>query len=165
MRCVDSLLQVPSRAAAPFYIAPLERYYYYSPKGLAISSANGKVRKSGEIKTSPFLSFWYLGGFGVDGTDTAVRDWRRAAQAETETTGTTAAGAAQPRCKIAQSMAALPQHVMDKNDPNRKRLNKTEREKKRKKMSKSGVPLCKQCGQEWGNCRHTRDKQPPQVSA
>lgn len=145
-------MQVPSRAVAPFYIAPYERYYYYSPKGLEITGANGKVRKSGETKTSPFMSFWYIGGFGVDGTDTAVRDWRadtsKAAKADGEH--------AQPRCKLAQSMAALPQHVMDRNDPNRRRLNRTEREKRRKKVSKSGVPLCKQCGQEWGKCRHTR---------
>jgi hypothetical protein len=146
-----SSLQVPARAVAPFYIVPTERYYYYSPKGLAITGANGKVRKSGETKTSPFLTFWYIGGFGSDGTEIAVRDWR--ADSSNAAEGCTQA---QPRCKLAQSMAALPQHAMDRNDPNRKRLNRTEREKRRKKVSKSGAPLCKQCGQEWGNCRHTR---------
>ena len=113
--------------------------------------ANGQVRKSGETKTSPFLTFWYIGGLGIDGTDIAVRDWN------TETSkGPEDGTRAQLRCKLAQSMAALPQHAMDKSDPNRIRLNRTEREKLRKKTSKSGAPLCKQCGQEWGNCRHTR---------
>lgn len=64
----------------PFYVAPVKRYYYWTPKALiaarreasnktenAVGAESGKARRKkhhigrlGE-RTSPFLSFWYCG--------------------------------------------------------------------------------------------------------
>ena len=139
---VRRVAAVTSRAADPFYILQTARYYYYAPKGLGIANAKGTARKAKETKTSPFISFWYVGGLGVAGTAAAIQAWQRAPSA--------------PAATLAQSSAALPQNVMDEYDPNRKKLSKREREKLRKKVSRDGKPLCKTCGQIWGNCRHTK---------
>jgi hypothetical protein len=40
----------------PMYLCPPDRYTYESPKGVA--DATGKIRKSGERKTAPYMSFW-----------------------------------------------------------------------------------------------------------
>ena len=70
---VRRVAAVPSRAANPFYVVPAERYCYYAPKGLGIANAKGTARKAKETKTSPFISFWYVGGLGVAGT---AAPWR-----------------------------------------------------------------------------------------
>ena len=49
--------QVPCKAIAPFFIAPTERYQYRAPNGAL--GANGVARKAGQVKTSPFLTFWH----------------------------------------------------------------------------------------------------------
>lgn len=46
------------------YLCPHSRYLYESPKGVA--NALGETRKSGERKTAPFMSFWYIGASQQD---------------------------------------------------------------------------------------------------
>ena len=142
----------PTRSEPPFYIAPTERYFYHAPRGppgAGTRNAAGAVRQSGEAKTSPFLSFWYIGGLGAQ---------TKATQAAWEAAGAIAAGGETlaARCQLARLPAQLPQHVMDSSDPNRRKLSREEKQAKRKKVSASGKPLCGQCGQIHGNCKHTR---------
>ena len=77
-------------APAPFYLAPVKRYYYWTPKALVKESAQVRVEEGGRKKrghrgplgerTSPFLSFWYcaLGGVQKDvvGTRGLMKDSR-----------------------------------------------------------------------------------------
>eukprot|EP00976_Prorocentrum_cordatum_P076564 1182359-Prorocentrum_minimum.AAC.3 len=58
-------------APKPFYLAPVKRYYYWTPKALVKESEKTRVEGGGRKKrghrgalgerTSPFLSFWYCG--------------------------------------------------------------------------------------------------------
>lgn len=75
----------------PFYVAPVKRYYYWTPKaligarraasGTTLDAESGKARRKkhhigrlGE-RTSPFLSFWYC-GMGTHLQPEALR-WHR----------------------------------------------------------------------------------------
>jgi len=46
---------------------------------------------------------------------------------------------------------------MDMEDPNRKALTWKETLAARKTHSADGAKLCKQCGQKWGGCKHTKN--------
>ena len=54
-----------------FYIAPRKRYHYWTPKGRRsdVSGGGAKAKTHGHTnaalgaRTSPFVSFWYCGGF------------------------------------------------------------------------------------------------------
>lgn len=59
------------RAGDCFYLVPLKRYYYWTPKGRRKDIAGGGAKKHTHghtnaalgARTSPFVSFWYCGGF------------------------------------------------------------------------------------------------------
>lgn len=58
---------------------------------------------------------------------------------------------------LAPAVEQLPHNMRDSFDPLRKRLPKHLRAKQRKTHAPDGRKLCKQCGQIWGNCKHTRE--------
>lgn len=55
---------------SPFYVVPLKRYNYWTPRGRRadVSSGGTKAKTHGHtnaalgVRTSPFISFWYVGG-------------------------------------------------------------------------------------------------------
>lgn len=60
-----------AEGSGAFYLAPRKRYHYWTPKGRRadISSGGAKAKTHGHTnaalgsRTSPFVSFWYCGGF------------------------------------------------------------------------------------------------------
>jgi len=108
------------RQTLPFYVAPVKRYYYWTPKPLiAARKAQQGVETSGKTRrkkshvgrlgerTSPFLSFWYC-GMGDDLQPEALRWHRKLPRA--------AVGG----YTVARNPNDLPMHVLDEWDPRRK---------------------------------------------
>jgi len=91
----------------PFYIAPRKRYNYWTPRGRRsdLTSGGAKAKTHGHtnaalgIRTSPFVSFWYCGGFGP-----ALR--KRVTPPE--------------GCELCWSTEELPPGVLSESDPRRK---------------------------------------------
>ena len=56
--------------SAPLYLVPYKRYYYWTPRGrrMDVASGGAKSKTHGHtnaalgVRTSPFVSFWYVGG-------------------------------------------------------------------------------------------------------
>ena len=108
------------RQTLPFYVAPVKRYYYWTPKPLIAArkaqqgvELGGKTRRKkshvgrlGE-RTSPFLSFWYC-GMGDDLQPEALRWHRKLPRA--------AVGG----YTVARNPNDLPMHVLDEWDPRRR---------------------------------------------
>ena len=108
------------RQTLPFYVAPVKRYYYWTPKPLiAARKAQQGVDESGKTRrkkshvgrlgerTSPFLSFWYC-GMGDDLQPEALRWHRKLPRA--------AVGG----YTVARNPNDLPMHVLDEWDPRRR---------------------------------------------
>ena len=108
------------RQTLPFYVAPVKRYYYWTPKPLIAARKaqqagdveGGKARRKkshvgrlGE-RTSPFLSFWYC-GMGDSLQPEALRWHRKLPRAAVD--GYT----------VARNPNDLPMHVLDEWDPRR----------------------------------------------
>ena len=113
---------------------------------------------------APFVSFWYLlapsataaavaSGTGT-GTGTGAEDrprhhpWWSTTSAqrpkEIPGTGTPSVGRVHP-------LGSLPMHLRDSADPTRVRAKPS----KGPRLSRDGRPLCRQCGQISGLCKHT----------
>eukprot|EP00873_Tetraselmis_striata_P018643 jgi/Tetstr1/438907/TSEL_027415.t1 len=101
----EPALRAGPKPVMAFYIAPTQRYYYWSPKGM--SRDNPKVR--GDGRTSPFISFWYchMGRF----TEDICQWWNKTLRGEEGPKGR--------RVVLARSTRQLPLGVMDEADPNR----------------------------------------------
>jgi len=101
----EPALRSGARPVMPFYIAPTQRYYYWSPKGL--SRSNPKVR--GDGRTSPFVSFWYchLGRY----TEDICQWWNKSLRGKE--------GPGGRRVVLARSTRQLPIGAMDVEDPSR----------------------------------------------
>ena len=69
--CAKPYFAAATRGSLQFFLVPRKRYHYWTPKGRrADVAAGGAKRKThGHTKaalgarTSPFVSFWYGGGF------------------------------------------------------------------------------------------------------
>ena len=67
---LSSTMPSPSPVKSPFYLVPYKRYYYWTPRGRRSDLASGgaKSKTHGHsnaalgVRTSPFVSFWYVGG-------------------------------------------------------------------------------------------------------
>ena len=84
-----------------FYIVPKKRYHYWTPRGRRADVAAGGVKAKTHghsnaalgIRTSPFVSFWYAGGFPADA--------RRELQSP-------------EGCRVCWQISSLPQAVLDR---------------------------------------------------
>lgn len=100
----------------PCYLTPPYRYEYHSPSFLR-SNLN-----SGQLKTSPFLSFWYiqLGKY----KDAICKYYKK--------TYSQVSG-----CSLAYDTDMIPRKFKDSFDPNRKKLRKNQRDARKKKINSS----------------------------
>ncbi|KAJ1629609.1 hypothetical protein T492DRAFT_1009568 [Pavlovales sp. CCMP2436] len=135
----------------PFYLAPPCRYKYKSPQGAL--NAQGERRKSGSGSsgqvTAPFTSFWYLKA--APPTRAALQSWWSSGASSEARSGPCAG------CVLVRGADELPHAMRDATDPSRKRMAVGEREQMlAQKRSADGRRLCTNCGQVWGNCKHTR---------
>jgi len=132
------------------FLDPSERYTYDAPHssssnlaGPSVLDAHGASRNKKTRKTSPFVSFWYLLSPWVQGQGAW---WHTSPQ----TWSQPVIGTGDIDSRI-YTRKTLPHRLRASNDPFR--------EKKKDggpKVSKDGKPLCKQCGQVHGLCKHTR---------
>lgn len=101
------------------YVAPRKRYYYWTPKALK----RAKHTHSGPMgeRTSPFISFWYIGPGGFQ--DAIVRQWGKVG-GRRETSGASKE-TSEKHATLCLSTARLPPGAMDMNDPNRCRAKNT----------------------------------------
>jgi len=129
-------------AVQPCYLVPAERYSYMTPAG--VLDAHGNIRKSSERSTSPFPSFWYG---DLVGLKDAILAWYTKEASKEEREGAFLVGDAKD----------IPQNHMDAEDANRKRLNWKETLAARKTHTADGKKLCRQCGQVFGVCKHTKN--------
>lgn len=141
-------------AARPCYLCPPFRYKYTSPRGA--HNAAGERRRAGSgssgAVTAPFVSFWYLKLPGQL-REVVLAWWREGPGREGEGGGSADA----PGCTLAASAAELPHAMRDASDPSRRRQTAAERKAQlAQKRAPDGRRLCTQCGQIWGNCRHTK---------
>lgn len=84
-------------------------------------------------RTSPFVSFWYLGLKKL--RKRVVKEW----------------GSSHSTCALAPDAAALPHGVMDVNDPNRKRAkNAAKEERRRLRKEGAGADRVRGVGRESG---------------
>ena len=99
-------------ARRPFFIVPTTRYEYWVPSG---------VRSEKKTKTSPFLSFWYV-GMPPATSASFIRSWRsqEAVAADEE--------AGPPRPALAGHRSQIPHSMRAEFDPTRRRLRKKQRE-------------------------------------
>jgi hypothetical protein len=81
---------------------------YESPKGVA--NALGEVRKAGERKTAPFMSFWYIGA-DLRGREMMVKFWREAEKGKVQ---------GQDVGLLCKGIQDLPHAMRDSFDPLRK---------------------------------------------
>lgn len=100
----------------PFYVVPQVRYEYVVPRGVRAGHA-------GEVKTAPFLSFWFCDL--QSRTAAFIRQWRTE---EAATAPSTLLGAAPPRPLMVGHLSQLPHHMRAKYDPSRRRLRPKQRE-------------------------------------
>jgi hypothetical protein len=94
-------------AGSMIYVCPPSRYLYESPKGVA--NALGEVRKSGERKTAPFMSFWYVGA-DSRGRELMLKSWK----------GSQSSSQGQDACTLCKGVHDLPHAMRDSFDPLRK---------------------------------------------
>jgi hypothetical protein len=68
--CAKEYYEDATAAEAPLYIVPHKRYHYWTPRGRrsdvaaggAKSKTHGHTNAALGTRTSPFVSFWYIGG-------------------------------------------------------------------------------------------------------
>jgi len=127
------------------FLAPVERYVYEAPReerligaGMSARDAHGHDRTKKTRTTAPFPSFWYLLS-PKSASDTGSTPWWLRAGASS--------------CHL-HTLRDLPMHLRDGSDPRRRKRSFERNEPKR---GKNGKLLCSVCGQEHGNCKHTRE--------
>lgn len=114
-----------ARGVQPILISPNQRYQYLSP----LTGA-----------TSPFVSFWYVGGLA--GPHKLTLSWLRNRanrdNKKKKRRGTNALG-----FNVALQPSQLPMNMKDSNDPTRTRLRKNQRDAKKKKLQAPAVEVKK----------------------
>jgi len=100
---------VPQRT---FYIVPISRYLYWTPKG--------RHQEKSKDKTSPFVTFWYC-YFGEKLGEALT--WVKNQPME--------------KYVIAREIVQLPVHVLDQNDPRAKKIKNAQKRKKYHERKKS----------------------------
>ena len=98
--CEREYFATATRGARLFYVVPLKRYHYWTPRGRRadVVAGGSKAKTHGHsnaslgVRTSPFVSFWYVGGCPRE-----VRDALRAPEG----------------CRLCQALADLPPAVRD----------------------------------------------------
>ena len=108
----------------PFYIVPKVRYEYVVPRGVR----NGYA---GEVKTAPFLSFWFCDL--QDRTGAFIRQWRTTEPAETATNAPSKSALnpdtmSSSRPLLVGHLSQLPHTMRAKYDPSRRRLRPKQRD-------------------------------------
>jgi len=115
----------PSSPTRPFFLVPSIRYEYVVPPGVR--------RDELEVKTAPFLSFWYIGMQSSLCAD-FFRDWRAEGK-ELPAAGAASSRASAPlrnqllsRPLLVGHPSQLPHNMRAQYDPTRRRLRKKQRE-------------------------------------
>jgi hypothetical protein len=110
---------VESAPVKPFYLVPKLRYEYVVPPGVR----SGYV---GEVKTAPFLSFWFCDLQAR--TAPFVHRWRADAASTAAATAQTSRATIPPRPLLAGHLSQIPHAMRAQYDPSRRRLRPKQRE-------------------------------------